>query len=60
MYGATVSSLNLFMKQAGKPEALMWNLNGSQVQCFALVASKYLFLITYYRMATELIWSRLK
>ena len=55
MYGATVSSLNLYMKQAGKPEALMWNFNGSQVQCFALVASKYLFLITYYRMATELI-----
>jgi len=47
MYGATVSSLNLYMKQAGKPEALMWNLNGSQVQCFALVANKYLFLITF-------------
>ena len=32
MYGTTVASLNLYMKQAGKPEALVWNLNGSQVQ----------------------------
>ena len=47
MYGTTVSSLNLYIKQAGKPEALMWNLNGSQVQGFALVANKYLFLITF-------------
>lgn len=33
MYGATVANLNVYMKQAGKPEALVWNLNSSQVVC---------------------------
>lgn len=31
MYGATVANLNVYMKQVGKPESLVWNLNGSQV-----------------------------
>ena len=31
MYGATVADLNVYMKQVGKPESLVWNLNGSQV-----------------------------
>ena len=37
MYGATVANLNVFMKQVGKPESLVWNLNGSQVH----LISKY-------------------
>lgn len=32
MYGATVANLNVYMKQVGKPESLIWNLNGSQVR----------------------------
>jgi len=31
MYGASVADLNVYMKQVGKPESLVWNLNGSQV-----------------------------
>lgn len=31
MYGATVANLNVYLKQVGKPESLVWNLNGSQV-----------------------------
>ena len=31
MYGATVANLNVYMKQVGKPESLVWSLNSSQV-----------------------------
>ena len=31
MYGLSVADLNLYLKETGKPEALIWNLNGSQV-----------------------------
>lgn len=49
MYGATVANLNVYMKQVGKPEALVWNLNGSQVH-FISWCLKYQFdcdLITF-------------
>lgn len=39
MYGATVANLNIYMKQVGKPESLVWNLNGSQVYTFSPTCS---------------------
>ena len=38
MYGASVASLNLYMKQVGQTESLVWNLNGTQVQLCVFMA----------------------